>query len=178
MVESDARRLVLLGGCCGIGRAVAHAALAGGWRVMMLDLAASIARHPLPSGIDAIALDLMDEEGVEIAFSRVKALFGGLDGFVSLSGIMEPMLPLADTQASSFDEVIAGNLSGAFHAAAEGGAGGVLRQYFAGSRRFGAPRLRQLCHGERRDHCDDQAAGERERAGCACQCRRSGRGCR
>ncbi len=39
------RALVILGGCGGIGRELAHQAEAAGYQLILLDLAASIERH-------------------------------------------------------------------------------------------------------------------------------------
>jgi NAD(P)-dependent dehydrogenase (short-subunit alcohol dehydrogenase family) len=105
------RRLAVLGGAGGIGRALVARALAEGWQVSVLDLAASLARHPVPAGVAAIALDGSDEASVAAAFAR---LGDGLEGFVNLAGFAAPLAPLAATEAAAWDEVVAGNLRTAF----------------------------------------------------------------
>jgi NAD(P)-dependent dehydrogenase (short-subunit alcohol dehydrogenase family) len=105
--------LAILGASGAIGRALTARALAGGWAVAALDLQASLDAHPPPAGVTSLALDLRDPGSVEDAFARI----GPLGGFVNLAGFMSPHRPLADTPLDIFDEVIAGNLRGAFIAA-------------------------------------------------------------
>ena len=88
-------------------------ALAEGWEVIALDLAASFEAHALPAGVACIPLDLRDPASVEAAFEQT----GALDGFVNLAGFMSPIRPLSEVPLDDFDEVIEGNLRGAFLAA-------------------------------------------------------------
>lgn len=106
------RRLAVLGGCGGIGRGVVARAHAEGWQVTVLDLAASIAAHPVPAGVMAIPIDGSDEASVSAAFAAIPAQV--LEGFVNLAGFNGPMLKLGDTPAPTFDDVITGNLRTAF----------------------------------------------------------------
>jgi 3-oxoacyl-[acyl-carrier protein] reductase len=107
-------RIVIAGGCGGIGRAVVQACLAAEHRVFVLDLAASIERHPPPAGAACIAIDASDESSVEQAYSTISARAGGLDGMVNLCGYKLDTLPIANTPAQIFDDGIAGNLRSAF----------------------------------------------------------------
>ena len=103
-------RLVVLGGCGGIGRDLVGAALAAGHEVTVLDLAASIAQHP-PS-VPALDVDVMRPETLVAAATEI----GGIDGFVNLCGFMAPPRPVAEYPPALWDELIAGNLSAAYHA--------------------------------------------------------------
>lgn len=104
------RRLAILGAAGGLGRVLTDRALAEGWQILALDLATSLAAHPLPAGVEAIALDLRVPESIEAAFESASQI----DAFVNLAGFMSPIRPLADVPLSDFDEVIEGNLRGAF----------------------------------------------------------------
>ena len=64
-------RLAVTGGCGGIGRALVAAALADGLEVAVLDLPASIERHPPPRAAFAVALDATDEQAITAAFAEV-----------------------------------------------------------------------------------------------------------
>ncbi len=106
-------RLAILGAAGGIGRVLTAQAMAEGWQVIALDLPASLSAHPPPTGVEAIELDLRAADSVEAAFSRL----GALDGFVNLAGFMSPIRPVSQVPVDDFDDVIAGNLRGAFVAA-------------------------------------------------------------
>lgn len=108
-----ARHLAVLGACGGIGRALVSRALSEGWRISALDLPASLAAHPPPGAVSAHPVDIGDPASVQAAFAGLDAL----DGFVNLAGFMSPVQPLADTSLAIFDEVLTGNLRGAFLAA-------------------------------------------------------------
>ena len=107
------RNLVLLGGAGGIGRALAQRAVADGWRVSVLDLEASLARHSLPSGVECRAIDLSDETTIAPAFEGLTTIHG----FVNLAGFMTGINPLEQTSTAEFDEVLTVNFRGAYLAA-------------------------------------------------------------
>jgi 3-oxoacyl-[acyl-carrier protein] reductase len=103
-------RLAVTGGCGGIGRALVAAALADGLEVAVLDLPASLERHPPPREALPVALDATDEQAVAAAFAEVARRWPALDGLVNLAGFARERIPLADTRAADWDEVVAGNL--------------------------------------------------------------------
>jgi len=105
------KRLAVLGGAGGIGRALVARAVAEGWQVSVLDLPASLARHPVPDGVRGIAVDGSEEASVAAAFGAVGE---ALEGFVNLAGFATSLKPLAETAPDIWDEVIAGNLRTAF----------------------------------------------------------------
>lgn len=105
------RRLAVLGGAGGIGRALVTRAVAEGWRVSVLDLPASLARHPVPEGVRAIELDATDATSVATAFAD---LGDGLEGFVNLAGFLLGMRRLEAVEPEFWDEVVTGNLRAAF----------------------------------------------------------------
>ncbi|MGP1397190.1 MAG: SDR family NAD(P)-dependent oxidoreductase [Inquilinaceae bacterium] len=110
-------RLAVLGGCGGIGRGLVTEARARGLRVAVLDLEASIARHPPGPDVAAIAVDATDGARLADAATTVAGSLGGVDGFVNLSGFMADAAPLAETDPAVWTQVLEGNLTAAFLAA-------------------------------------------------------------
>ena len=104
------KRVAVAGGCGGIGRAIVSALAKEGAHVTVLDLPRSIERHPVPSGVQAIAVDAMSEASVQQAFQGLEAL----DGFANLVGFTPPLQPLEKMSAATWDEAVAGNLRAAF----------------------------------------------------------------
>ena len=107
-------RVAVLGGCGGIGRSLVAALLAQGDNVAVLDLPASLERHPPPDGVAAIPVDASDAASVTDAFAAVEAMWGALDGFVNLAGFMLGMKPLRDVTPDAFDTTVDGNLRSTF----------------------------------------------------------------
>jgi NAD(P)-dependent dehydrogenase (short-subunit alcohol dehydrogenase family) len=108
------RKIGILGGCGGIGRALVAACVRDGYEVAVLDLKSSLARHPPPSGAHAIEIDGSVEASVASAFASIGKLWGTLDGFVNAAGFLITKQNLADTPAVEFDATIDGNLRTAF----------------------------------------------------------------
>ena len=113
LLSKETRRLAVLGGAGGIGRALCARAQDDDWHVTVLDLPDSLERHPPASGIQTAMIDIRDEGSIAAAFASL----GSIDGFVNLAGFMTGVRPLAETQTSEFDEVMAGNFRGAYLAA-------------------------------------------------------------
>jgi 3-oxoacyl-[acyl-carrier protein] reductase len=106
------RRIAILGGAGGIGRAVVAASQAAGDEVVVLDLPASIERHR--PDVASIGIDVLSEDAIAAAVAELTARWPALDGFVNLAGYNARLQPLAETETAYFDDVIAGNLRGAF----------------------------------------------------------------
>lgn len=113
----QSRRIAVLGGAGGIGRALVARLVAGGAQVTVMDLPASLARHPVPSGVDAIPVDLADDTSLTTGFDRLAAECPALDGFVNLAGFMSDRQPMAEVSPETLDEVLRANLRGAALAA-------------------------------------------------------------
>lgn len=109
------RRIAVLGGAGGIGRALVAALAAAGDEVVVLDLAASLERHA--GGMKAIAVDVRDEASIGSAFAELAGHWDRVDGFVNLAGYNSTLQPIAETSADYFDETTSGNLRGVFLAA-------------------------------------------------------------
>ncbi len=113
-------RLVLTGGCGGIGRRIAEVALGLGAKVALIDLPQSIKRHKPPKGAIAIPYDARDDGAAKRAFAKLGKQWGGeIDGFVHLPGYMTPQVNLDDVPVAEFDEGISVNLRSAFLALRE-----------------------------------------------------------
>lgn len=109
------RRVAVLGGAGGIGRALVQQLKAQGDAVVVLDLSTSLERHAL--GVKGIAIDVCDESSVTAAFAELAGHWPAVDGFVNLAGYNSTLQPIGDMTADYFDEITGGNLRGAFLAA-------------------------------------------------------------
>ena len=108
------KALLILGGCGGIGRALAALAQQRGYSVDVMDLPQSIAGR-CPEGVrSAIGVDARDETSLVGAFRERAAAGVSYCGFVNLCGFASPLAPLATTTSTTWDDVIDGNLRGAF----------------------------------------------------------------
>jgi 3-oxoacyl-[acyl-carrier protein] reductase len=107
-------RVLIAGGCGGIGRALVDECLRGQLRVAVVDLAASIAAHPVPATVAAFPCDAADETSVQTAMSQVQHALGGLDAFVNLCGFRVAPLTIDAMPTELWDEAVRGNLRGAF----------------------------------------------------------------
>ena len=106
-------RIALVGGCGGIGRALAAAVRDSGARIAVLDLPQSILAHP-PQAEVVLPVDATDEAQVDAAFARLAADFGALDALVNLAGFSLGARPVAETTNAAWGEVLNGNLNSVF----------------------------------------------------------------
>jgi len=105
-------RLVLAGGCGGIGRHLAGQAAALGAQIRVLDLPASIERHG--AQMPCIAMDAKDPDSVDAAMAQAATELGGMDACVNLVGYMSEAKPLQQTATEVWQDIIRGNLDAAF----------------------------------------------------------------
>lgn len=108
------RRIAVVGGCGGIGRAVVTALLADDAEVAVVDLPASLNRHPPEHAFAAIPLDATDAGQVDGAFTMLTRRWDGLDGLINLCGFTADTQPLDGIAEADWDAVIAGNLKAAY----------------------------------------------------------------
>ncbi len=111
---SPGSRLLVAGGCGGIGRGLVTAALETGLEVAVMDLAASAEQHPAPAGVPFFALDATDESSVRAAFASLADHWTELDALVNLIGYANAAIPLAELATEGWDDVIGGNVRSAF----------------------------------------------------------------
>jgi len=106
------RRIAVLGGAGGIGRTLVGELVQAGDEVIVLDLQASLDRHTLD--VEGIAIDVLSEGAIEASAAELSRRWSSIDGFVNLAGYNSKLMPLAETSTEYFDDIISGNLRGAF----------------------------------------------------------------
>jgi NAD(P)-dependent dehydrogenase (short-subunit alcohol dehydrogenase family) len=114
------RVAVITGAGSGIGRAVALAFLADGYRVVLagrraaaLDAVLAAAGDQRPNGL-AVACDVTDAASVNALFARTREVYGRLDVLFNNAGITAPSVPLEELPLATWNAVIATNLTGPF----------------------------------------------------------------
>ena len=107
-------RVVVVGGCGGMGRAFVAAALEARLQIAVLDLPRSLAEHPVPDGVQAVACDATDEQSVAAAFAAVADRWPAVDAAVNLVGFTTTRLPVEELPTAVWDEVTAGSLRSAY----------------------------------------------------------------
>ena len=107
-------RLLVAGGCGGIGRGLVAGALETGLEVAVMDLPASAERHPAPEGVPYFPLDATVESSVRAAFADLADHWTEFDALVNLIGYANAAIPLAELAAEDWDDVIGGNVRSAF----------------------------------------------------------------
>lgn len=113
-------RIVLTGGCGGIGRRFVEIAHGLGIELAVIDLPGPLARHDLPKGVLAIPYDARKDGAAKKAFAQLKKRWGGkIDAFIHLPGYMTRQANLDELDPKEFDEGIAVNLRSAYLALKE-----------------------------------------------------------
>lgn len=110
-------RIAVLGGCGGIGRELVTLSQARGASVAVLDLQASLEKHPVSDDVSGIAVDATDEKSLKSAFDELETKWGALDGFVNLCGFMHDNQSIDNMPTAVWSESINGNLNSMFLAA-------------------------------------------------------------
>jgi NAD(P)-dependent dehydrogenase (short-subunit alcohol dehydrogenase family) len=107
------------GGASGIGLALAHAAVARGWRVVVADVEPrnlARAREQLTEHqrlVHFTSLDVTDEQAVQDTIARIEAEIGPLTGLVNSAGLAADV-PCLETSAEMFRRIVDVNLIGTF----------------------------------------------------------------
>jgi len=114
------RVAVITGAGSGIGRAVALAFLAAGFRVVLAGRRIETLREAVAAagaaGVNgvAVACDVTDASSVQALFARTVGEFGRLDVLFNNAGITAPPVPLEELPLASWNAVVATNLTGPF----------------------------------------------------------------
>jgi NAD(P)-dependent dehydrogenase (short-subunit alcohol dehydrogenase family) len=118
---SAALRIALITGAgSGIGRAVALAFLAEGYRVILSGRREAALREVLSAAgatagnALAVPSDVTDPASVQALFARTRAECGRLDVLFNNAGITAPPVPLEELPVATWNAVVATNLTGAF----------------------------------------------------------------
>jgi NAD(P)-dependent dehydrogenase (short-subunit alcohol dehydrogenase family) len=108
---------VVTGAGSGIGRAVAHALLAAGWRVAL----AGRREEPLAETAEAAPeqtlvapADVTDQAAVSALFTRVREELGRVDLLFNNAGIFGAPAPVEEFPLEEWEAVVRTNLTGAF----------------------------------------------------------------
>jgi 3-oxoacyl-[acyl-carrier protein] reductase len=107
-------RMLVVGGCGGIGRALVAAALRADLRVAVMDLPAVIEQHRPPSTVLTLAADVTDEEAVRSAFGALERSWPAFDTLVNLAGLAGAPTPVEEHSPAEFERIVAGSLRGTF----------------------------------------------------------------
>jgi NAD(P)-dependent dehydrogenase (short-subunit alcohol dehydrogenase family) len=119
-MSSALRVAVITGAGSGIGRAVALAFMADGFRVVLAGRREGALREVLAqagaaggNGL-AVGCDVTDAAAVQGLFATVVREFGRLDVLFNNAGITAPAVPLDELPLASWNAVVATNLTGPF----------------------------------------------------------------
>ena len=121
----DGQVAVVTGAGSGIGRAVARALIADGWRVALAgrrEAALSetlAAADPIGSGGICVATDVTDPDSVRELFERACDAFGRIDLLFNNAGLFGTAASFGDVSLEQWRTVIDTNLTGAFLCARE-----------------------------------------------------------
>ncbi len=108
-------RVLIAGGCGGIGRELVSALLNAGVTVAVFDLPSSAERHPPPEGVRLFTLDASQAGEVDTAFAALDAAWPeGFNGFVNLVGFTADRVPLDQLPISEWQRVVDGNLGASY----------------------------------------------------------------
>jgi len=115
MAPAPGSRVLIVGGCGGIGRPLVSACLAAGLKVAVFALPRSMEAYPPPQEALAFQVDAGDEASVGAAFQAIGRFWDAIDALVFLVGFMTvPPRPISDLDSREWDEVVAGNLRSAY----------------------------------------------------------------
>jgi NAD(P)-dependent dehydrogenase (short-subunit alcohol dehydrogenase family) len=117
---TEARVAIVTGAGSGIGRAVASAFIAGGYRVILAGRRADALLHTIRSAdgnkdnASHTVTDVCDRQSVANLFSACRAKFGRLNVLFSNAGITNPPTPLEDLEFDAWERVLNTNVTGMF----------------------------------------------------------------
>ena len=115
MSPAPGSRLVIVGGCGGIGRALVAACLDLDIRTAVLDLPSALVERPLPPEVLTAAVDASNEDEVAGGFEVIDRMWGGVDALVFVTGIaVIPPQPVESLDLSKWDRILDVNLRSAF----------------------------------------------------------------
>lgn len=108
-------RMLVVGGCGGTGQALVKAGLQIGLDVAVFDLAASLERHPPPSGVPTFAVDATDENQVKAAYIALSKRWEAIDTIVNTIGVgISPSRRFETFTAADWDRFMSLNLRSMF----------------------------------------------------------------
>lgn len=114
-MTDTAKTVCVVGATGGIGIAVARRFAQLGFRLVLMDLAASpVKALAAELGGEAAAIDVADADSVARAFAAARENAAALDVLVLASGVVETATALADETDETWSRMLAVNLTGVF----------------------------------------------------------------
>lgn len=107
-------RMLVVGGCGGIGAKLVEAARAADNEVVVMDLPRSIKEKKPPAQVTAIPVDVTDSASVEQAFVELGRHWQRFEVLVNLAGFATPRVPIETFEDENWDQVVATSLRGSF----------------------------------------------------------------
>jgi NAD(P)-dependent dehydrogenase (short-subunit alcohol dehydrogenase family) len=107
MSEPERRVVVVTGGASGIGAACSAVLARQGWFVVVADIAEDPGRavaHQV--GGEFLAIDVGDEQAVEVAATRAEELHGPVRALVNSAGVIQKPLRPEDLSMETWDRVV------------------------------------------------------------------------
>ncbi len=116
LAPAPGKRILIVGGCGGIGRPLVAACVEMGLEVSVFALPRSLAAYPPIKEVAAFPVDATDEASVNSAIGQLNRHWrDGLDVLVFLVGFMSvPPRPIDVISADEWDAVTTGNLRSAY----------------------------------------------------------------
>ncbi|MFJ6569711.1 SDR family oxidoreductase [Streptomyces sp. NPDC091292] len=115
MAEFDGKIALVTGGLSGIGRATAQLLAVRGATVVAAGMRPAHGTDAELSGVEQVEVDVTDEAAVARVVADVATRHGGLDVLVAAAGIQR-YGTAAETSTDEWNDVLAVNLTGTFHA--------------------------------------------------------------
>ena len=104
-------RIVVAGGCGGIGRELLRAGIALGHEMIVLDRTEAIEAASVCDAVQCISFDAVDPLSIATAVSEVASHHSHVDGFVFLCGYQQlPPRPVAEIALEDWDRLLSVNL--------------------------------------------------------------------
>ncbi|HEY3653767.1 MAG TPA: SDR family NAD(P)-dependent oxidoreductase [Steroidobacteraceae bacterium] len=110
MTPPPGARVVVVGGCGGIGSVLIRACVALGHRVAALDLPRSIGVNPPPDSVLSIELDATRAAEVTSALAEADRTLGGIDVLINLVGFVNRRARIEELSDDEWNTTIRGNL--------------------------------------------------------------------
>jgi len=120
MVPPEGARLVVVGGCGGMGRVLVRAAQEIGLVVAVVDLPRSLEEFPPPEDALPIPCDATDESSVASAFAAIDERWGAVDHVVNFVGFTKERTSVEEMDLAEWQEIVDGCLTSAFLVARHG----------------------------------------------------------
>jgi NAD(P)-dependent dehydrogenase (short-subunit alcohol dehydrogenase family) len=117
-MTSSEKIALVTGAGTGIGKAVALALLAGGYRVVLagrrIEPLDQVAKESGSDRALPVATDVSRPESVAALFAKIKAVFGRLDVLFNNAGVSAPAVPMEELSFEQWQNVVNVNLTGSF----------------------------------------------------------------